>query len=396
MNKKVLVINAGSSSIKLQLLDKESLNVIVSGIAERITLPTDGLVTLKYNGESFQKKDILINHKKAVEVILELLTEMKVIQDSTEIELIGFRVVHGGSYFTKSVKLGESEINLIEKAAIYAPLHNPGAIEAIRAFKNVMPHAKMSADFDTAFHTTISEINSTYPIPYELSKELNIKKYGAHGISHEYIGIKVREILGKDSINIVNLHIGNGASLCAIKNNKSIDTSMGLTPLAGIMMGTRSGDIDPSIHEFVMNQKGYSIKEFTNILNKQSGMQGVSGVSSDFRDIMAEIEKGNERAKFAFDLYCQKIIDYTAIYANKVGKLDAIVFTAGVGENTPELREHVIENLKFANIKIDKELNKQRFGDYVEISTPDSEVKVFAIRTNEELLIAKHAIELYK
>ncbi|MGV2393785.1 UNVERIFIED_CONTAM: acetate/propionate family kinase [Campylobacter lari] len=396
MNTKVLVINAGSSSIKLQLFNKESLEVIASGIAERITLPDEGKVTLKFKGEAKSKITVLPDHKKAVEVILEMMEEMQIINNPKEIELIGFRVVHGGPYFTNSVRLTEKEIDLIEKAKIYAPLHNPGAVQAIRAFKNVMPHAKMSADFDTAFHTTIPDHNAIYPIPFELSQELKIRRYGAHGISHEFITLKVGELLGKEKVNIVNLHIGNGASLCAIKENKSIDTSMGLTPLAGIMMGTRSGDIDPSIHEFIMEQKGYTIQEFTNILNKHSGMLGVSGLSSDMRDVMKAIEDGNERVKFAFDLYCQRIVDYTAAYANKVGKLDAIVFTAGVGENTPELREQVINNINFANVKINKELNMQRFGEYVELSTPDSEIKVYAIRTNEELLIAKHAIELYK
>ncbi|MBZ4204147.1 acetate/propionate family kinase [Mycoplasma tauri] len=396
MNSKILVINAGSSSIKLQLLDKKELNVIASGLAERITVPGDGNITIKYNGQKIEKVVPMKDHKIAVEHILNMLTENKIINDPKEIELIGFRVVHGGSYITESVKLGQKEIDIIEKCKMYAPLHNPGALQAIKAFLNVMPHAKMSADFDTAFHTSIPAVNSTYPIPYEISEKYEIKRYGAHGISHEFITLKAQELLGKDSVNILSLHIGNGASICAIKDNKSIDTSMGLTPLAGIMMGSRSGDIDPSIHEFVMQKENLSISQFTDMLNKKSGMLGVSGISSDLRDILAAIEKGDERAKFAFDLYCQRIIDTTASYANKVGKIDAIIFTAGVGENTPQLRSQVIKNLNFANIEIDEELNNKPYDSYVELSTKNSDVKVFAVRTNEELLIAKHALKLYE
>lgn len=396
MNKKVLVINAGSSSIKLQLLDKEKLFVVASGLAERITLEGFGAVTIKAASSKVTREVPLPDHKVAVEHILEMLEELHIIDDIKEIELIGFRVVHGGPFFTHTVKLTNKEIDLIEQAKIYAPLHNPGAVQAMCAFQKVMPDAKMSVDFDTAFHTSIPDVNAIYPIPLQISEKYKIRRYGAHGISHEYIMLKVRELLKKDKVNVLSMHIGNGASLCAIKDNKSFDTSMGLTPLAGIMMGSRSGDIDPSIHEFAINQTGMDIHEFTNMLNKQSGMLGVSELSSDLRDITAAILNGNKKAQFAFDLYCQRIIDYAASYANKLGKVDAIVFTAGVGENTPELREKVIENLHFANIEIDKNLNWKPYDDYVELSTKNSEVKVYVIRTNEELLIAKHAIDLYK
>ncbi|WP_029513806.1 acetate/propionate family kinase [Mycoplasmopsis primatum] len=397
MNKKVLVINAGSSSIKLQLFDKEKLNVIANGLAERITEPGGGNITIKFDGQKFEKQVKMPDHSVAVKHILEIMEENKIITDPKEIELIGFRVVQGGPYFSKATKLTDKEIALIDEVKMYAPLHNPGALQAIRAFQKVMPHAKLSANFDTAFHTSIPDINAIYPIPYELSEKFKIRRYGAHGISHEFITLKVEEILNKKSVNVINLHIGNGASICAIKNSKSIDTSMGLTPLAGIMMGSRSGDIDPSIHQFVMKNLNISIDEFTDILNKKSGMLGVSGISNDMRDIIAAIDKGNKQAKFAFDLYCQKIVDYVAMYANKLeNKIDAIVFTAGIGENTPLLREQVINNLHFANIKIDKTKNDGKIGDYLEISSKDSDVKVFVIRTNEELLIAKQAIDLYK
>ncbi|UUD35051.1 acetate/propionate family kinase [Mycoplasmopsis caviae] len=393
---KVLVINAGSSSIKLSLFDKRTLQIIANGIAERITLG-EGKVTIKYNSQAFNRDVTMPNHTVAVENILDLMSQIGLIDNPEEIELIGFRVVHGGPYFTTSVKLNANEIDLIEKAKIYAPLHNPGAVQAMKAFKKVMPHAKMSVDFDTAFHTSIPDVNAIYPIPYQWSEELKIRRFGAHGISHEFITLKLQEILKKQKVNLVNLHIGNGASLCAIKDNKSIDTSMGLTPLAGIMMGSRSGDIDPSIHEFISEQLGLNIHEITEHLNKKSGLLGVSGISSDVRDITKAIEEKNKRAEFAFELYAQKIADFTALYANKIGsKLDAIVFTAGVGENTPSMRQRVIDKLHFAKIKIDDKLNNSKIGEYALISTKDSDVKVYVIRTNEELLIAKHAIELYK
>lgn len=396
-NKKVFVINAGSSSIKLQLLDKKTLEVIVSGLAERITLK-NGVVTLKYQGEKHVKNVDMADHTKAVEVILEMLKELEVIKDAKEIEIIGFRVVHGATYFSKPTVLGDKEIAIIDKVKVYAPLHNPGAIQAIQAFKKIMPHAKMMAEFDTAFHTTIPAVNATYPIPFKYSQKFGIKKYGAHGISHEYITGRLGEILKKKKVNFVNLHIGNGASLCAIKDSKSFDTSMGLTPLAGIMMGTRSGDIDPSIHQFLAHQLNIDIDEVTEILNKKSGLLGVSGISSDLRDIADAIVKGDKQAIFAFDLYTQRIADVTSCYANKIAtKLDALVFTAGGGENDPDMRKKVIEKLHFAKIKIDDKLNKGQWnGDYKLISTGDSEIKVYAIRTNEELLIAKHAIQLFK
>lgn len=393
---KVLVINAGSSSIKLSLFDKASLEIIASGIAERITL-LEGKITIKYNGQKFNRDVTMPNHTVAVENILELMSQIGLIDNPKEIELIGFRVVHGEPYFTTTVKLNTKEIDLIEKAKIYAPLHNPGAVQAMKAFKKVMPHAKMSVDFDTAFHTTIPDVNAIYPIPYQWTEDLKIRRYGAHGISHEFITLKIQELVKKEKVNLVNLHIGNGASLCAIKDSKSFDTSMGLTPLAGIMMGSRSGDIDPSIHEFINEQLGLDIHQITEALNKKSGLLGVSGVSSDMRDVCKAADEGNKRAIFTLELYAQKIADFTANYANKIGnKLDAIVFTAGVGENTPSMRQMVVDKLHFAKIKLDDKKNNSKIEDYALISTKDSEIKVYVIRTNEELLIAKHAINLYK
>ncbi|QSF13382.1 acetate/propionate family kinase [Mycoplasma sp. Mirounga ES2805-ORL] len=396
MNKKVLVINAGSSSIKLSLFEKDNLKLIANGLAERIGLE-NGLIKIKYNGNEHIKNVDMPNHKIGVKHILELMEEIKLITDINEIEIIGFRVVHGGDFFKSAIRIGEDEITKITQASIYAPLHNPGSLQAIRAFQEVMPNAKLSATFDTSFHTTIPEVNSIYPIPYEWTKKFSIKRYGAHGISHDFITQKLEEILKKESVNFVNLHIGNGASLCAVKDSKSIDTTMGLTPLAGVMMGTRSGDIDPSIHEFIANELKLNIKEITSELNKKSGLLGVSGVSNDMRDIIQAIQDGNRQAQFAFDLYAQKIIDYTALYLNKIGpNVDAIVFTAGVGENTPELRQKVCDQITYKKVVLDKNKNLGKIGEYELISTKDSEIKVYVIRTNEELLIAKNAISVWK
>lgn len=395
MSKKVLVINAGSSSIKLQLFLKDTLDVIASGIAERITL-ADGIITIKANGEKYIKNVAMPNHTVAAEHILELMSQTKIIENVEEIEIIGFRVVHGGKFFTKTTAINDEVIEVIKKCSDYAPLHNPGALQAISAFKSVLPHAKLAAEFDTSFHTTMPDVNSIYPIPAEWTEKYGIRRFGFHGISHQFITLKMEQILGKEKVNIVNAHIGNGASLCAIKDSKSVDTTMGFTPLAGIMMGTRSGDIDPAIIEFVASHANLSAAEVTSALNKKSGLLGVSGISSDMRDIEKGIAEGNPKAIFAWKLYVQKIVDYIANYANKVGKLDAIVFTAGVGENAPDLRQDVVEKITFANIKLNNEANTKPIEEYALISAPESEVKVYVIRTNEELLIAQNSIKIFK
>ncbi|MBU4690130.1 acetate/propionate family kinase [Mycoplasma sp. ES3157-GEN-MYC] len=394
MQNKVLVINAGSSSIKLQLLEKDSLKVVASGLAERITLQ-QGIITIKTDTDKFIKNVNMPNHTVAAQNILSLMSEAKLIEDIKEIEIIGFRVVHGGTFFSKTAEITDEVVSVIEKCADYAPLHNPGALQAINAFRDVMPHAKLAAEFDTSFHTTIPDVNAIYPIPYEWSEKFGIRRFGFHGISHQFITEKISEILNKDSVNIINAHIGNGASICAIKNSKSFDTTMGLTPLAGVMMGTRSGDVDPALVEFLCHHLNQSVDEVTSALNKKSGLLGVSGISSDMRDIEKAIKEKNPRAIFTWDLYVQKIVDFIANYANKVGSLDAIVFTAGVGENSPELRQSVIDKINFANIKLDHSINTSKIGEFALISTPDSAVKVYVIRTNEELLIAKNAIKLF-
>lgn len=392
--KKILVINAGSSSVKWTLFDKETLNQIANGLAERIGV--DGNLILTFKGTKTQKQIDMTNHEEAVKEILNFWKANKVIDNINEIIAIGYRVVHGGNYFTNPIKINDDVLNKIDECSMYAPLHNPGAIAAIKAFIKVLPKVDMVAHFDTSFHQTIEKVNYSYPINDELVKKLGIRKFGFHGISHHYISEKMKEILKKENVNFVNLHIGNGASLCAIKDNKSIDTTMGLTPLAGVMMGTRSGDIDPSIHEFVMSITKMSIGDFTNILNKESGLLGVSGVSSDLRDIHAAISIGNKQAEFTLNLYVQRVVDYTIAYANKVGKnIDAIVFTAGVGENDYVFRKMVVDKLELLNITIDEEKNMDRnFDQYSEISVKNSKIKVFVVRTNEELMIAKECIKL--
>ncbi|MCK5866903.1 MAG: acetate/propionate family kinase [Mycoplasmataceae bacterium] len=389
--KKILVINAGSSTIKWKLFTKE-LDVIAEGVVDRILI--GGILTMKFNGEKFEREIELNSHLDAANEIIKDFKTHNVVEDLSTIEYVGNRVVQGGTLFETTTVINEKEIGQISDLSKLAPLHNPGAVDAINAFKKVLTNAKFTATFDTSFHTTIPALNHTYPINQVLAKKHNIKKYGAHGTSHRFITSELETILNKDKVTFVNMHIGNGASLCAVKDSKSIDTSMGLTPLAGVMMGTRSGDIDPSIHKYVMEQEGLTIQEFDTILNKESGVKGVSGISQDMRDVEGKAGEGNKDALFALDLYTEKIVDYISIYANKLGsKLDALVFTAGVGENSSLIRQQVIDKLHFAKIELIQEVNTSKIGDYQLISTPESEIPVYVIRTDEEILIAKDALE---
>ncbi|MBU4693054.1 acetate/propionate family kinase [Mycoplasma sp. CSL7491-lung] len=393
---KIIAVNPGSSSIKISIFEKDSLKLLANGLAERIGLK-NGLVIIKSKQQKQTLELELKNHDDAVEGIYQLMQKMNLIKNKEEIEYIGFRVVQGGKFFNSTTKLTEKEIKIIDSVSIYAPLHNPAAIKTIRGFQKIFPNSKLSADFDTAFHTTIDRINYTYAIPKELTEKYNIKKYGAHGISHQFITLKLEKILDKEKVNFVNVHLGNGASLCAIKESKSFDTSMGLTPLAGIMMGTRSGDIDPSIHEFLIKETGLNITEITEILNKKSGVLGVSGISSDMRDVQKEMENNNPDALFAFEMYSQKVADYLVNYINKIGpKVDAIVFTAGIGENNPIIRKLILNKINIKNIVLDDLLNESKIDDFKLISSNESEIKVFVIRTNEELLIAQNALKIYE
>ncbi len=392
---KVLVVNAGSSTIKWKLFEKNNLDVIAEGIADRIFV--DGIIETKFNGEKQSREVTLNSHADASAEIVKDLESMKIIQNTEDVTNIGYRVVQGGTIFEVTTILDDEAVKMIDDLSPLAPLHNPGAVQAINAFSSLFKNAIGTATFDTSFHTTIDKVNSTYPMEQKLAKELKIKKYGMHGTSHKYITEKLEEVLGKDKVSFVNLHIGNGASLCAVKDSLSIDTSMGMSPLAGIMMGTRSGDIDPSIHAYVYKEKGIMPDEFDRILNKESGLKGVSGISQDMRDILKAISEGNEQADFTLNLYAQRIIDYTAIYLNKIEvKSDAIVFTAGVGENGVLLRERVINGLKSFGVEMDSEVNSGKIGDVQLISSANSAIPVYVIRTDEELMIAKENLEVSK
>lgn len=401
MNTKVLVINAGSSSIKWQIFSKNQLQLIASGLVERIGI-TGGLFKVVGPTGSTQINFEVANHKAAVEKLIELWSGHQIVDSIDEIEIAGFRVVHGGSIFRGPVKLDETAIGHIQALAKFAPLHNPSAIESIRAIQAVLPNVKLAASFDTAFHADIPKINYTYPISSELSEKYQIRKYGFHGISHKYITNTLEQTLGVATVDYVNMHIGNGASLAAIKDSKSIDTSMGLTPLAGLMMGTRSGDIDPSIHHFVYHQAGISIDEFTDILNKKSGVLGVSGISSDMRDLSQAAKDGNAQAEFTLELYAQKIADYLVNYINKVGKsIQALVFTGGVGENSASMRQRIIDkiNLPKLNLVLNQTKNTaplKDFGPVELVSDASSDLPIYVIKTNEELLIAQNAIKSWK
>ncbi len=393
---KILVINAGSSTIKWKVFAQDNLTIIAEGVADRIGI--DGILETKFNGEKHKVEQLLKDHVKAMDALLEQMQSLKIISDISEISSIGHRVVHGGEEFSQSVILNEQNIKKIADLSVLAPLHNPNAVSVIKACLEIFgKDIFQTATFDTSFHTTIPSVNSTYPINANLAEELKIKKYGFHGTSHRYITNKLKEILNKDSVTFINAHIGNGASICAIKDNKSFDTTMGLTPLSGVMMGTRSGDIDPSIIKFIMDNKKISIDEVDAILNKESGMKGVSKISPDMRDILAAIDKNDSQAIFAYELYVQSAVDVIAKYANKLEhKIDALVFTAGIGENDSYFRKSVVKKLTFDKISIDFKENKIISDEPRKISNDDSNLDIFVVPTDEELLIAQDNKELKK
>jgi acetate kinase len=394
---KILVINCGSSSLKYQLINMENEGVLAQGLVERIGIE-GSILTQKVNGEKYIIKEPMENHKDAIKLVLEALVDEKhgVIKNMDEISAVGHRVVHGGEKYSKSVLVDEDVMAYLEECVKLAPLHNRPNIIGIEACKALMPNTPMAVVFDTAFHGTMPKEAYSYALPYELYKENGIRKYGFHGTSHKYVSGKVAEVLGKDikDLKIVTCHLGNGVSLTAVKDGKSIDTTMGFTPLAGMPMGTRSGDIDPAIVIYLIKELGYSVDEVNEILNKKSGILGISGLSSDFRDVRdAAYKKGDERSLLAIDIYTYKIRTQIGAYAAAMGGLDVIVFTAGIGENADMIREGCLKNLEFLGVYLDKEKNKQN-GEIAEISKDDSKVKVFVIPTNEELMIAKETMEL--
>ena len=389
---KILSVNAGSSSLKFQMYEMPEEKVLISGVFERIGIE-NSFYTIKLNGEKIKKEVVLSNHTDAVKILTNELLENNIVSDLSEIKAIGHRMVHGGEKYASSVLLTEDVITAVEELSDLAPLHNPANLVGVRAFKEVIPSAVAVGVFDTAFHQTMEEENFLYPVPYEWYKEYGVRKYGFHGTSHKYVSEKMASILGKEETRIITCHIGNGGSLAAVKNGKCIDTSMGFTPNAGIIMGSRSGDIDASLIPFVMKKTGMNISEIDNALNKKSGLLGISGVSSDSRDIEDGIKSGNDRCKLAQEMYVNKIVKYIAEYYVELNGADAIVFTAGVGENSISTRKQIIDKLACLGIKLDEQRNNVR-GEVALISTDDSSVKVYVIPTDEEVMIARDTYKL--
>lgn len=397
---KVLVINCGSSSLKYQLIDMQTEESLAQGLVERIGIE-GSVLTQKVEGrDKYIVKQPMADHKVAIKLVLDALVDGQngVISSMDEISAVGHRVVHGGEKYNKSVIIDAEVKSYIEECFKLAPLHNPANMIGINACEELMPNTPMVAVFDTAFHGTMPEEAYLYALPYELYEKHGIRKYGFHGTSHKYVSQTVSEVMGKDikDIKIVTCHLGNGASLCAVKNGVSVDTSMGFTPLQGVAMGTRSGDIDPAIVSFLVKEEGLTVDEVTDLLNKKSGVLGISGISSDFRDIEdAAFKEDVHRAKLALKIFEYKVRSTIGAYAAIMGGIDAIVFTAGVGENGPETREACLSGLEFLGVEIDTEANKVR-GKVREISKPGCKVKAFVIPTNEELVIARDTLELIK
>ncbi len=394
---KVLVINCGSSSLKYQFMDMENEEVIAKGLVERIGIAGSILKHQPMNGEKVSIEKPMPTHKEALQYVMGALIDNNygVIKDMSEINAVGHRVVHAGEKFASSVVINEEVMKALRECVDLAPLHNPPNILGIEACKELMPEVPMVGVFDTAFHQTMPKRSYIYAIPYELYDKYKIRRYGFHGTSHRYVAERAAELLGKslNDINLITCHLGNGASVAAIEKGKSVDTSMGFTPLEGLVMGTRCGDIDPAIVKYLMDKEGLDAAQVDSLLNKKSGVLGISGVSSDFRDIEQATEKGNARAKLALEIFSYKVKKYIGAYAAAMGGVDAIIFTAGLGENSAEMREEICKGLEFLGINIDKVKNNVR-GKETDISTSDSKVKVFLIPTNEELLIARDTKEL--
>ena len=389
---KILSVNAGSSSLKFTLFEMKDESIIVSGVFERIGLD-NSFYTIKLNGEKIREEVELPTHTEAVNVLLNKLIDLNIISSYDEIKGVGHRILHGGEKYSESVIINDDVIESIKELTPLGPLHHPGEIAGILALKEVLPEVPMVAVYDTAFHQTMDEEAYLYAVPYEWYENYKVRKYGFHGTSHKYIAETVKKILGKDSFKLISCHIGSGGSICAIKDGKCVDTSMGFTPLAGIMMGTRSGDIDPSIIPFVMEKEGKNASEIIEDLNKKSGVLGLSSLCSDMRDLVTACDEGNEQAITAKNKYVRRVVDYIAQYYVLLGGCDIIVFTAGVGENNIAIRREICEKLSCLGVKIDLDLNNIR-GEEAKISTDDSSILVYTIPTNEELMIARDTLRL--
>ncbi|TFD98224.1 acetate kinase [Jeotgalibacillus sp. R-1-5s-1] len=391
---KVIAINAGSSSLKFQLFEMPEETVITKGLIERIGL-NDSVFTISVNGEKQKEVTDIPDHEVAVKLLLDKLTSAGIIKSLDEIDGIGHRVVHGGEVFNDSVVITEETIEKFEELSELAPLHNPANITGIKAFRNVLPEVPAVAVFDTAFHQTMPESSFLYSLPYDYYKDFGIRKYGFHGTSHKYVSQRASEMLGRplEQLRLISCHLGNGASIAAIEGGRSIDTSMGFTPLAGVTMGTRSGNIDPALIPFIMEKTNQTAEGVLDVLNKRSGMLGVSGFSSDLRDIELQSAEGNERARLALDVFSNRIHKYIGSYAARMNGVDAIIFTAGIGENSDVIRAEVLRGLEFMGIYWDPALNKTR-GEEAFINYPHSPVKVMVIPTNEEVMIARDVTRL--
>ncbi|KPU43953.1 acetate kinase [Oxobacter pfennigii] len=393
----VLVINCGSSSLKYQLIEMTDEEVLAKGLVERIGLEGSVLTHRPKDMDKIIIEKDMKDHKEAVKLVLEALVDKNhgVIKSMDEITAVGHRVVHGGEKYSGSVLIDDVVMNVLKECSAIAPLHNPPNIIGINACRDLMPDVPMAAVFDTAFHQTMPDYSYMYALPYEYYEKFSIRKYGFHGTSHKYVSIKAAEMLNKpyNELKIITCHLGNGSSVAAVKNGKSVDTSMGFTPLEGLMMGTRSGDLDPAIIDYLASREGMTISEINNVLNKKSGFLGVSGVSSDSRDIENAAKEGNKRAQMAFSMFCYRVKKYIGAYAAAMGGVDTIVFTAGIGENSIPTREKICEDMEFLGITIDKEKNKIR-GKKEDISAAGAKVRVLIIPTDEEMMIARETREI--
>ena len=392
----VFILNAGSSSLKYQLMNPESQEVLASGLCERIGI--DGRLIHEANDLKIKKDLAMPTHKEAIAIVLEALTqgEGKVIDSIEEIDSIGHRVVHGGEFFSESVIIDNDVISKLESLIPLAPLHNPAHIIGINICKELMPTKPNVAVFDTAFHQTMEPAAFMYALPYDDYKNHGVRKYGFHGTSHYYVSDQASKMLNKENSKVIVCHLGNGSSICAVQDGKSVDTSMGLSPLEGLVMGTRSGDLDPAVLAYLMEKKEMSAEQLVNYLNKSSGLLGISGISSDLREIIEASTNGDEKALLAIDMKCNRIKKYICSYAGILGGVDAICFTAGIGENADLIREKVCSGLDFMGISLDKEKNKVRNSENREINTDNSKTKIFIIPTNEELVIARDTYKLTK
>ena len=398
---KILVLNCGSSSIKYQLIEMDEKNhsVLAKGLLERIGLEM-GEFTHKWNGQKHYEQLPIPNHTEGIKIVLQALTnkEYGVISDLKEIKAVGHRVAHGGEKFTHSVRIDDNVIKMIQDLCDLAPLHNPGALQGIAAMQAVLPGIPMAAVFDTSFHATMPPEAYLYAIPYEYYEKYRVRRYGFHGTSHKYVAEKAAEYVGKDWKNtkIVTCHLGSGASIAAVENGKSVETSMGFTPVEGLVMGSRTGDLDLGAFMYIMDKEGYNTKEMNTLVNKKSGLIGITGNSQDMRDVRAGRDAGDERCTYAFNMFAHRVKKYIGAYAAIMNGMDVLVMTGGIGENAWFMREAILENMEFFGIKIDKKLNESIMGDAAVISTPDSKVKVVVYPTDEEYMIAKDTFDLVK